>query len=388
MKLVIVIAFAFFFGDMLGTEVKSIVYAVSLSLKELLLLALPFVIFSCLFSCVLSFHNQAIWFLAAIFGAVFISNYLGIMVGYGVGVFAIEYTSLGATLSKAVQSSVSLDPMWSFSLPKLIKNEYALISGIVMSLIFTIKRVDSVDRFASKLSHFVTLFLQKLFIPVLPIFALGFVLKMQHDGMLGIIIKSYGPFMGLVVATYILYTVLIFGFAAKFNLSQWVLALRRSLPAGILGFSTMSSMAALPVNVTSAEQNTGDPAMARVLIPATVNVHMIGDRVGVPMMILAVMATFGHPLASIESFITFGIFYAFYSFAIAGVPGGGILVVLPLLESDMGFTPEMLALVYAIYVLFDPFITATNVMSNGGFAMLFAKVYGKFLPHNPEIEEV
>ena len=89
--------------------------------------------------------------------------------------------------------------------------------------------------------------------PVLPLFALGFVIKLESDGLLGVIIKSYFP---LVIAILIAELVYI----SFYILPQLVLILkvlifmRNVLPAGMMGFSTMSSMAALPLSLHAAEK--------------------------------------------------------------------------------------------------------------------------------------
>jgi Na+/H+-dicarboxylate symporter len=55
---------------------------------------------------------------------------------------------------------------------------------------------------------------------------------------------------------------------------------------------------------------------------------------------------------------------------VAAIPGGGIVVMLPILESCLGFNSEMLSLITALYILFDPVITSANVLGNGMFAKL------------------
>jgi Na+/H+-dicarboxylate symporter len=49
------------------------------------------------------------------------------------------------------------------------------------------------------------------------------------------------------------------------------------------------------------------------------------------------------------------------------------LVILPLLQEHLGFNGEMLSLITALYILFDPVITSANVLGNGGFALVLEK---------------
>ncbi len=61
---------------------------------------------------------------------------------------------------------------------------------------------------------------------------------------------------------------------------------------------------------------------------------------------------------------------------------------IPILESHLGFNGEMISLITALYILFDPVITAANVMGNGAFAMGVSKAAESFSSTvNPEFCE-
>jgi len=53
---------------------------------------------------------------------------------------------------------------------------------------------------------------------------------------------------------------------------------------------------------------------------------------------------------------------------------------LPILESYLGFNADMLSLITALYILFDPAITCANVLGNGAFAKLIDKGLSFFAP--------
>jgi hypothetical protein len=73
---------------------------------------------------------------------------------------------------------------------------------------------------------------------------------------------------------------------------------------------------------------------------------------------------------SLLSYLTFSLYFVIAKFSVAAIPGGGILVMLPILEAYLGFNAEMMSLITALYVLFDPVITCANVLGNGAFAKL------------------
>ena len=88
----------------------------------------------------------------------------------------------------------------------------------------------------------------------------------------------------------------------------------------------------------------------------------------------------GH-VPSLQVWVPFTIAFVVARFATAAVLGGAIFVMLPIYETYLQFTPEMLAMILAYNVLLDPVVTSTNVVANGGLCYLFERVWqgGKLL---------
>jgi Na+/H+-dicarboxylate symporter len=373
-------------GSFLPESLQSTFYALSLTLKNFLLFLLPIVIFSCVFSCLLAFRGRkAISLMVGIFVVVCISNYLSTLIAYGVGSLGLINLSAFATATgEHLNHSNDLLPLWSFEFPQWISNDQALYLGFVLGSLFSFFPNPRVLRISQQVKHWVILFLEKGFVPVLPLFALGFILKMQHDGVLGHIIGSYLPLVLIMLLTYLLHIALLFACAAGFNFRPWLQYLKNVLPVGLVAFSTMSSMATMPVTLKAADKNTDNSDIARVVIPATVNVHMVGVAIAVPLMAFSILASFGFELPSFASYCGFALYFILAQFAVAAVPGGGILVMLPILETHLGFSGEMSALITTLYILFDPFVTVTNVLGNSALAILIAKSFAYIRPNANE----
>jgi Na+/H+-dicarboxylate symporter len=76
-------------------------------------------------------------------------------------------------------------------------------------------------------------------------------------------------------------------------------------------------------------------------------------------------------------YLTFSFYFVLAKFSVAAIPAGGIIIMIPIIEDYLGFNSEMISLITAIYVLFDPVITGANILGNGGFAMLVNKIYSR-----------
>ncbi len=109
-------------------------------------------------------------------------------------------------------------------------------------------------------------------------------------------------------------------------------------------------------------------------MPITASFHLVGDCFFI--IILSMIIASGYSLCTTD-YVTFLLYFLLFKFAIVAVPAGGIMVMLPILEKYLKFSPEMLSLITALYIVFDPIITSANVMGNGAFAIMFTKLYDK-----------
>jgi Na+/H+-dicarboxylate symporter len=73
----------------------------------------------------------------------------------------------------------------------------------------------------------------------------------------------------------------------------------------------------------------------------------------------------------------FTFYFVIAKFSVAAIPGGGIMVMVPVLIECLGFNSDMISLIISIYILFDPVITAANVFGNGAFAKFIDSVFYK-----------
>jgi Na+/H+-dicarboxylate symporter len=373
-----------FFGQLIPVGLKSISLAISLTIKSALIFILPFIIFSFLFSSLISLRSGAVTFIVLLLTMVFCSNFIAILTGYALGFNVIPFLDIKLDVSSDV---AKLIPLWEINFPKIISNEPAMLMGMVLGAFFAIYHSDHAEKFAHKLNKASLFVLRKMFLPILPIFILGFVFKLEHEELLGIVLSKYLNVFLLVVSSQIAYTSCLYIIAARFSVKKFWHYISNILPATLTGLTTISSAATMPVTIMCTEKNLNNAAMARTIIPATANIHTLGSAFGVTILAFGTMSAFSMPLPLIGDFIVFAFYYAVAKFAVAGIPGGVIIVVAPLLESYLGFTSEMIGLITALYILFDPFGTATNVTCNGAFAIIFTRVY-KFFGKTIEDSEV
>lgn len=374
-QLLLVIAVAFCLGNAIPEVWARGFLAVSHTLKEGLVFLLPIIVFSCIVSCMVALKSRAFFFLAALFGLVSFSNFGCTLLSYAITRFSCD--TLALKMTPAACGIRELVPLWDISFYKWIPNDIALYAGLLIGTLLVLRPHAVAEAAVARLKRIVDVFLQKFFLPVLPLFIFGFVLKLKRDGTLNTIVTSYLPILLLMLTTFLLVLCVFYLCLARFRLHTFMGYMRNALPAALVGFSTMSSIAAMPTNLVGVAKNTNDSSLAAAAVPAVVNIHLIGDSLGIPMLALAVMMTFGLPMPDLHTYMAFGFFFMLAKFATAAVPCGTIMIMLPVLEKHLGFTPEMSGLIMALYMLVDPLVTATSVMGNNAFAILVHQIFGK-----------
>lgn len=370
LTLLAIIASVVFWGHLVPVEAKDFLYSVSLSIKEILLFIMPFIVFALIFSSVSNLRQSAIKFLLLLVITIFLSNLASSLIAYSIGHFILQ----NAYSIQDVTYEETIFPLWSFKLPLLLFNFHALAYGFVSSVVVSVLLPKKSRELSCKMSD-LTLFVLKVFLtPIIPVFILGLALKMQHDQVLSVIFRDYSIIFVIITSATYFYIFLLYGVANSFKVTSWITSISNMMPAFITAMSTMSSNATMPLTLAGSKKNVNQPDVASSVIPITASFHLVGDCFFI--IILSMIITSGYALSTTD-YATFLLYFLLFKFAIVAVPAGGMVVMLPILEKYLKFSPEMLSLITALYVVFDPIITSANVMGNGAFTIMFTKLYDK-----------
>ncbi|MBY0292003.1 MAG: dicarboxylate/amino acid:cation symporter [Alphaproteobacteria bacterium] len=378
-KLAISMAFIMLFGDWIPEEVQRVFFTISVLMKETLVFCMPFIVFSFIFACLSAFQKRAPLLILLILTLVVFSNFIFIQLGFFAG--DIFLPALGYIPSSAVETIGSqlppLEPFFTIPYPQLISIDKALPLGTLLGLFGAFFGNEKLAQYGNSLKDAVQAGLTKIFIPLVPVYIIGFLFKIHHDDSLVEMFTGYGPMIGLIVVVQFLATLLFYIKVNLGNVRDIKTSLKNVFPSSVVALSTMSSMATLPLTLEAAEKNTKNMAVAQIMIPATVNIHHVGDSIAVPILIAVVLAMHGIAPMSYETFFIFSLYYMVAKFGVPSVPGGELIVLFPILEGQYGFTDSMSGLLTTLYLLMDPFITTTNVLANGALAICMDKICGR-----------
>lgn len=349
-------------------DIKQFLYAVSLSIKAIIVLMLPLIIFGLLFKAAVILANNATKIIGIILVAVCCSNFISTFLSHYVGKYVYSF-DLSMILPKEL---FHLEPLWNLNLPKLIANDKAMFTGIILGILLSKFYKESAHKWATFLETYIGKILN-IFIYLIPLFVAGFIVKLQFDGVVNTIIKDYTLIFAVIAIAQFSYIIFAYFILSNLKFQEFKNNLKNMIPAAISGFSTMSSAVSMPLTIMGAEKNTQDKDIARSVVPATVNIHLIGDCFAIPIFAYAVLKSYGIAEPSLLNYLTFTFYFVLAKFSVAAIPGGGIIVMLPILEAYLGFNSDMMSLITALYILFDPVITCANVLGNGAFVKVIDK---------------
>jgi Na+/H+-dicarboxylate symporter len=372
-QLILSILLAYFVGSYLDVEVVRGFYGLSCLLKSLLMFILPVVIFSYISTAIVSMEQRGPILIISILLLVCLSNIAAALTSYGTAQALLPWLTQGK-LVEANLEGIIITPLFEFSLPQLLTPGKAMIAGMVTGLILSMTDFPQFKHMVISIRDLVTQGLRKGFIPLLPLYVFGFVLKMHFEGNLVQLFENYGQILLLIIGLIFSYVVLLYGIGTQFRPKKMWQCIQNMIPAGITGFSTMSSAATMPVTLGATEKNLEDAQFTHFVIPTTVNIHLLGDALGIPLLGMAILVLSGQPLPDLNSYLIFTAYFCIAKFSTAAIPGGGVIVLLPTLQEHLGLTTEMTSLVATLYILQDCLFTGSNVMANGAFAMICHRV--------------
>ncbi len=144
------------------------------------------------------------------------------------------------------------------------------------------------------------------------------------------------------------------------------------LPAQGIAFSSRSSLAAVPAMLESVRETLRLPPMiASFFIPLAASMFRAGAGIGQTVGVLFIARLYGVDLGTAQ-LLTIGVTSLITSFSVPGVPGGSILVMVPVLMSA-GIPLEGVGILLGVDTIPDMFRTTTNVTGHMAASVVLAR---------------
>ncbi|RCL66729.1 MAG: dicarboxylate/amino acid:cation symporter [Rhodothermaeota bacterium MED-G64] len=159
----------------------------------------------------------------------------------------------------------------------------------------------------------------------------------------------------------------------KMSLRKFLIAMR---PAMLLGFSTSSSSATLPLTMDRVKNHVGvDDEVASFVLPIGATINMDGTSLYQAVAAVFIAQALGMDL-SIAQQLTIVLTATLASIGTAGVPGAGIIMLVIVLQA-IQVPVEGIALILGVDRILDMFRTTMNITGDATTSVVVASMEGK-----------
>ena len=264
-------------------------------------------------------------------------------------------------------------PYFTVTIPPLMNVMTALILSFLIGLGIANLKTNTIREGAREFQEVIIKLINKVIIPLLPIYIFGIFLNMTYTGQVASILLVFAKIIGVIFILHIFLLIFQYAIAGAIVKRNPFRLLARMLPAYFTALGTQSSAATIPVTLKQTEKNGVSEDVAGFVIPLCATIHLSGSTMKIVACALALMIMQG------LSF-DFGMFAGFIFMlgitmvAAPGVPGGAIMASLGVLSSILGFDESAQALMIALYIAMDSFGTACNVTGDGAIALVMDKI--------------
>ena len=296
------------------------------------------------------------------------------------GLFAYGFSS---TLFPAVIDSGSLDALnagevkypefFTIEIPPLADVMTSLILSFMLGIGIATSKATALKKGFEELKAIIVRSIEKVIIPVLPIYIFGLFLDMTAAGKVAPVLKSFIVLVGIIFGMTLVLLVLqycIAGIVAKKNPFKMLYGM---LPAYMTALGTASSAATIPVTLECAKKNGVKEEVAGFVIPLCATIHLSGSTLKITSCAIALMIMLGMPI-EFPTMLGFIMMLGITMVAAPGVPGGAIMAALGVLGSILGFDAQLQAMMITLYIAMDSFGTACNVTGDGAIALILDRI--------------
>ena len=298
-----------------------------------------------------------------------------------------HFMSEGALEQIAATAGSSLEPYISISIPPLLDTLSAVVLAFVLGLSLSLLRGktigDTLYNCVKDLSGIINNVLNKIIIPLLPLYICGTFTDMTKSGKTFAILGILWKVFLVVIAMHLICILIQFVIAGAISHKNPFVMIKNQIPGYATAVGTQSSAATIPVNLNCAEADGVSPEIRNFVVPLCANIHMAGSMITIVACATAVCLMNQIPI-SLMTVIPFICTLGVAMVASPGAPGGSIMTALPFLYMIFGAelgdpNGPICALMVALYITQDSFGTACNVSGDNAIGVIVETIYQKFI---------
>ena len=254
----------------------------------------------------------------------------------------------------------------------------ALLFSVLIGLAATWTQAGTIIRLLEEFQHIVLEVVTRIIIPILPFFIAGTFCGLAYEGSITRQLPVFLLVILIVLVGHYLWLAVLYGLAAVYSGENPWQVLRHYGPAYLTAVGTMSSAATLPVALECARKSSVlSRTMVEFMVPLGATVHLCGSVLTETFFVMTISLMLYGSLPSVGTMLLFCVLLGIFAVGAPGVPGGTVVASLGIVTGVLGFDPNGVALLIAIFALQDSFGTACNVTGDGALTLMLEGLFNR-----------
>lgn len=367
-KVLIAIALGALFGLVAPDVLVRIFKTFNVLFAQILRFIVPLLVLGLVTPAIYNLGKGAGKMLLVVVAVAYLSTVCAGLFAYGCSSAFFPHVLSAGDLSQSVADTKNFAPYIDLKIPPMCDILTALCLSIMIGVCCIYIQGTTLRNWFDEFGEVVKMTIEKAIIPCMPLYIFTMMCEMSAAGKLAVVMGSGVKVILTGVVLSILYLVIQYAVAGAVAGKNPIKCLWNMLPAYLTGFSICSSSAVIPVTQECTRKNGVSEEVTNFVIPLCSNVHMCGSVIKLATTAVAVALMMGTPI-SLPTFMNFVLMLAVATVASPGVMSGVLMASVGFLETMLGFTPEMTALLMTIYLALDGYGPACNVTGDGAIAL-------------------
>jgi Na+/H+-dicarboxylate symporter len=368
-KLIVAVLIGWLTGQFVNERVISIILPLKHVLGQIIFFLVPLIIFGFVAPSVTRMRKNA----SKILGISLLLAYLSSVAAEVFAIFA-GYGSISLFDLKSSPATRELPEMiFRLDIPPLTSVMSALALALTVGLAVAWTNSEKIEELLERFQDIVTSMVNKILIPVLPLFVLFNFSVLSYEGTVNSQLPFFAVFILITIlcnALWVAFSYLVAGLYTKKN--PWRV-LKHYGPVILTALGTQSSAASLGVAIEAAKKSDAlDENVRGFAIPFFANIHFCGSALNIVFLVIIISQVLYGAIPSIDALMLFTLLLGIFAIGAPGLPGGTVVASLGLIQAVLGFDETATALLLSVFALQDSFGTANNITSDGALTLMLS----------------
>jgi len=382
-KLLIGIVIGIVVGLLVPESVMSVIVPIKNIMGQIINFVVPLIIIGFIAPSITKLGSNASKLLGIALALAYVSSVLAALLSMGAGYALIP--NMPNASQAAVLTELPED-VFALSIPQIMPVMSALVISILLGLAAVWTKAKTFIKLLDEFQQIVLKVVSKIIIPILPFFIATTFCCLAYEGTITKQLPLFLLAVVIVLVGHFVWMAVLYGVAGLYTKKNPFRVIKHYGPAYITAVGTMSSAATLAVALRCAHKSDAlREDMVDFGVPLFANIHLCGSVLTETFFCMIVSVVLTGSLPNVGTMILFCALLAIFAIGAPGVPGGTVMASLGIVSSILGFGPEGLALLLAIFAIQDSFGTACNVTGDGALTLILTGYCEK---HNIEKQDI